>query len=150
MVFIIDVIGGVASGLIGDQLGDLFRPKEPTPLDIFFDLLPQIIGIIIVVCIVISYVGIIKKYKIKIGLLLYPIGLALLYGISLNIVALFNSLVVVAWALAVFFTVIYIRDAISIYKGTKKFKSATAILNTTSSILEKDVNVKKENKDTNE
>lgn len=53
-------------------------------------------------------------------------------------------------ALAVFFTVIYIRDAISIYKGIKKFKSATAVLNKTSSILEKDVNVKKENKDTNE
>ena len=146
MGFIIDVIGGAASSLLGDGIGNMFRPKEPTALDIFFDLLPQIIGLIIVICLVLSYIGIIKKYKIKIGLLLYPIGFTLLYCIALNIATLFNGFVVIAWALALFVTIIYIRDAISIYNGTKKFKSITQVLNKTATILEKDVNAEKKEK----
>lgn len=146
MGFFIDVIGGAASSLLGDEIGNMFRPKEPTAFDIFFDLLPQIIGLIIVICLVLSYIGIIKKYKIKIGLLLYPIGLTLLYCIALNIATLFNGFVVIAWALALFVTIVYIRDAISIYNGTKKFKSITQVLNKTATILEKDVNAEKKEK----
>lgn len=144
---IVGILGGVASNLLSDKIGDMLRPKQPTPFDIFFDLLPQIIGLIIISCMILSYMGIVKKYKIKIGLLLYPIGVAVLYCISLNISTLFSFLVVIAWAIAIFFTVVYIRDAYSIYKGTKKFKSATAVLHKTASILENDVKVKKDNTD---
>lgn len=144
--FIGSVIAGIAGNLGSDFIGGLFpQHREPTALEILVEgilsLLPQIIVLVLIVCTVLLYIGIFKNYKVKIATLLYPIGLAIVYLISLTIATFFNSFIVIAWALAIFFTVVYFKISYSVYKGTKKFKDTKSVLKKMGTVLEKDVNV---------
>ena len=82
---------------------------------------------------------------LKIGVLLYPIGIAILYLIALNVASVFRFWIVIAIALVLFFTVVYLKLAYSIYKGKYQFKDDTKVLDKASEILEKDVK-KEDNK----
>ena len=52
---------------------------------------------------------------------------------------MFSFWIVIAIALVLFFTVVYLKLAYSIYKGKYQFKDVTKVLDMASEILEKDV-----------
>lgn len=143
------IVSGIASNIGSDWLQNQFRSKTATPFEqfiaTFLELLPQFIALILIVASILMYVGVFKNYKVKIGVLLYPIGIAILYLIALCVASLFSLWIVIAIALVLFFTVVYLKLAYSIYKGKYQFKDATKVLGKASEILEKDV--KRENKE---
>lgn len=140
--FIGGIVSGIAANIGSDWIQNRFS-KPSSPFDefiaMFLELLPQFIALILIVATILMYVGVFKNYKLKIGVLLYPIGIAILYLIALNVASVFRFWIVIAIALVLFFTVVYLKLAYSIYKGKYQFKNATKVLDNVSEILEKDV-----------
>ena len=136
------IVSGIAANIGSDWIQNRFN-KPYSPFDefiaAFLELLPQFIALILIIASILMYVGVFKDYKLKIGVLLYPIGIAILYLIALNVASLFSFWIVIAIALVLFFTVVYLKLAYSIYKGKYQFKDATKVLDMASEILEKDV-----------
>lgn len=136
------IVSGIAANIGSDWIQNRFN-KPSSPFDefiaAFLELLPQFIALILIIASILMYVGVFKNYKLKIGVLLYPIGIAILYLIALNVASLFSFWIVIAIALVLFFTVVYLKLAYSIYKGKYQFKDATKVLDMASEILEKDV-----------
>ena len=143
------LITGIASNLGSNWLENQFHRNDPTALDIFIStflsLLPQLIALVLMIGVILMYIGIFKNYKLKIGVLLYPIGISILYLIMLQVGAFFSFWIVLAITFVIFVTVVYLRLSFSIFKVKHKFGDSNKILNSVSDILEKDV--KKQDKD---
>lgn len=128
------ILGGIVSNVASDAIVGAMAPEppapvvvvappEPTVLEIIFHYLPQVSMLVVILCCLLMYIGILKRYDKKIVTFIVPVVISLIYCVLSSIfIRIFGVFEIVALGLYIMLTAVYAKISLDIFKGKSNLK----------------------------
>ena len=118
---VVALIAAIGGNVISPYILDALRPPQPTPAFPIY----EIEILIVILCCILMYLGIIKNYKKKIITLIIPIIISLIYVLLSSVSSIFLNNQIIAVGLCCILSGFYIMISYCILRGTIKSRFLT-------------------------